>query len=249
MSKIIWFTGMSGSGKSYYSDYIKEILKKENLKVNVIDGDIIRDKYKIPVGFSFNEICQNNKNIANICKEEYKNSDITIVSVITPYESIRKEIKKIFKNDLFYIYVYADIESLKKRDTKGLYRKADMGLIDDMIGYSEKSLYEEPENADLKLNTSSNIQPKQNIELLSNFILFKDFMIKLKFISDQEDIYFQKNIIYITFSKSTYLKNQESSNLVYFFDIPHNIDEKEINSYIERNLFFESKDSSMNSIL
>ena len=96
MSKIIWFTGMSGSGKSYYSDCIKEILKKENLKVNVIDGDIIRDKYKIPVGFSFNEICQNNKNIANICKEEYKNSDITIVSVITPYESIRKEIKDLF---------------------------------------------------------------------------------------------------------------------------------------------------------
>jgi Adenylylsulfate kinase and related kinases len=63
MSKIIWFTGMSGSGKSYYSDCIKEILKKENLKVNVIDGDIIRDKYKIPVGFSFNEICQNNKNM------------------------------------------------------------------------------------------------------------------------------------------------------------------------------------------
>ena len=48
-----------------------------------------------------------------------------------------------------------------------------MGLIDDMIGYSEKSLYEEPQNVDLKLNTSSNIQPKQNIELLSNFIYSK----------------------------------------------------------------------------
>ena len=58
-------------------------------------------------------------------------------------------------------------------------------------------------------------------------------MIKLKFISSQEDIYFQKNIIYITFSKSTYLKNQEISNLVYFFDIPHNIDEKEINNWSE----------------
>ena len=68
-------------------------------------------------------------------------------------------------------------------------------------------------------------------------------MIKLIFISAEEEIYFQKNIIYITFSKTTYLKNQESSNLVYFFDIPHNIDEKEINSHIERNLFYESKDS------
>ena len=94
-SKIIWFTGMSGAGKSYYSEYIKKILEKENLKVNIIDGDIIRDKYKIPVGFSFDEICNNNKNIANICKEEYKNFDVTIVSVISPYESVRKQIKRL----------------------------------------------------------------------------------------------------------------------------------------------------------
>ena len=172
-SKIIWFTGMSGAGKSFYSNYIEELLKKEKLKINIIDGDIIRKKYKISVGFTYSEICHNNKNIAKICKNEYKKYDLTIVSVISPYESIRQEIKKKFKNVLFYIYVYADIESLRKRDTKGLYKKADMGLIDDMIGYSEKSLYEEPENADLKLNTSSNIQPKQNIKLLSNFIYSK----------------------------------------------------------------------------
>ena len=169
-SKVIWFTGMSGSGKSYYSNHIKEMLQKENLKITIIDGDIIRDKYKIPVGFEYEEICENNRNIATICKKEYKKSDITIVSVISPYESIRKEIKKMFDNDLFYIYVYSDIASLKKRDTKGLYKKADMGLIDNLIGYSKKSIYEEPQNADLKLNTSSNIKSSYNIELLSNFI-------------------------------------------------------------------------------
>tara|TARA_Y100000816_G_scaffold124654_1_gene87684 strand:- start:2012 stop:2554 length:543 start_codon:yes stop_codon:yes gene_type:complete len=170
ISKIIWFTGMSGSGKSYYSEYIKKMLEKENLKVNIIDGDVIRNKYKILVGFSFDEICNNNKNIANICKEEYKNFDVTIVSVISPYESVRKEIKSLFENDLFYIYVHADIDSLKKRDTKGLYRKADMGLIDNLIGYSKKSIYEKPENADLILNTSSDTNPRVNIELLSSFI-------------------------------------------------------------------------------
>ncbi len=169
-SKIIWFTGMSGAGKSYYSNYIKELLLKENLKVNAIDGDVIRDRYNIPVGFDFNEICKNNKNIANICKNEYKKSDVTIVSVISPYESVRKEIKKMFKEDLFYIYVYSDIESLKQRDTKGLYRKADEGLIDNLIGYSEKSIYEEPKSVDLKLDTSSNIKPSQNIKKLSSFI-------------------------------------------------------------------------------
>ena len=85
-SKIIWFTGMSGAGKSFYADHVNKILQKENLKVNVIDGDVIRDKYKIPMGFNFDEICRNNKNIANICTEEYKNSDVTVVSVISPYE-------------------------------------------------------------------------------------------------------------------------------------------------------------------
>ncbi len=172
-SKIIWFTGMSGAGKSFYADHIKEILQKENLKVNVIDGDIIRDKYKISVGFNFDEICQNNRNIANICAEEYKNSDVTIVSVISPYESVRKEIKRLFESDLFYIFVHADIDSLKKRDTKGLYRKADIGLIDNLIGYSAKSVYEQPEDADLILDTSSNIEPRKNIDLLSDFIRSK----------------------------------------------------------------------------
>ena len=161
---------MSGAGKSFYSNYIEELLKKEKLKINIIDGDIIRKKYKISVGFTYSEICHNNKNIAKICKNEYTKYDLTIVSVISPYESIRQEIKKIFRNDLFFIYVYSDINSLKERDTKGLYKKADMGLIDNLIGYSEESIYEEPNNPDLKLDTSSNINPKNNFKILSNFI-------------------------------------------------------------------------------
>jgi len=169
-SKIIWFTGMSGVGKSFYSNYIEELLNKQKLRINVIDGDTVREKYKISLGFEYEEICRNNKNIAKICKNEYKNFDLTIVCVISPYELIRQEIKKIFKDDLFFIYIYSDIESLKQRDTKGLYKKVDMGLIDNVIGYSEKSIYEEPSNPDLKLDTSSNVDPKDNFKLLSNFI-------------------------------------------------------------------------------
>ena len=169
-SKIIWFTGMSGSGKTYYSNLICQKLQTYKMQINLIDGDIIRDKYKIPMGFEYDEICSNNRNIARICKNEYKKYDITIVSVISPYESIRQEIKKIFKNDLYLIYVYSDIESLKNRDTKGLYKKADMGLIDNLIGYSPKSIYEHPKNTDLRLDTSSDIDPSENIKQLDTFI-------------------------------------------------------------------------------
>ena len=69
-------------------------------------------------------------------------------------------------------------------------------------------------------------------------------MIKLKFLSNQEDIDFQNDSIYITFSNSTYLKFQDNPRLIYFFDIPHGIDEREINTSIEQNLFIESKDNS-----
>jgi len=169
-SKIVWFTGMSGAGKSYYSKFMEEKLNKYNKTVNLIDGDIIRDKYKIKVGFDYNEICDNNRNIAKLCDKEYKKYDITIVSVISPYELIRQEIKNIFEDDFLLIYVYSDINSLKDRDTKGLYRKADMGLIDNLIGYSKKSVYEPPVNPDLTLDTSNNINPSENIKLLNYFM-------------------------------------------------------------------------------
>tara|TARA_B100000287_G_C20544014_1_gene745803 strand:+ start:327 stop:869 length:543 start_codon:yes stop_codon:yes gene_type:complete len=169
-SKIIWFTGMSGAGKSFYAEYLDKVLKKNELQTNLIDGDVIRNKYKIKLGFTYNEICDNNRNIADICANEYKNYDVTIVSVISPYDSIRKEIKTVFGSDIYYIYVYADIESLKERDTKGLYKKADNGEIDNLIGYSNKSKYEAPNSPDIELNTSSNIKPDANYKILEHFI-------------------------------------------------------------------------------
>ena len=69
-------------------------------------------------------------------------------------------------------------------------------------------------------------------------------MIKLKFLSNQQNIDFQNNSIYVTFSSNTYLKFQGNPRLVYFFDIPHSVNEREINASIEQNLFEESKDNS-----
>ena len=166
-SKIIWFTGMSGAGKSFYAEYLDKVLKNE-LQTNLIDGDVIRNKYKIKLGFTYNEICDNNRNIADICANEYKIRMLAIVSVISPYDSIRKEIKTVFGSDIYYIYVYADIES-KERDTKGLYKKADNGEIDKSIGYSTTK-YEAPNSPDIELNTSSNIKPDANYKILEHFI-------------------------------------------------------------------------------
>ena len=165
---------MSGAGKSFYSKYLYEKYSLLDKKIQILDGDTIRDKYDVPLGFSQSEIFKNNMFIANICENEYKKYDVTIVSVISPYESIRRKIKKIFKNDIYFIYVNADIKSLKSRDTKQLYLKADNNEIKDLIGYSKISKYEKPLNPDIILNTSQDSRPEDNYNLLNNFLKLND---------------------------------------------------------------------------
>ena len=173
-SKIIWLTGMSGSGKSFYSKYLYDKYKSLGKKIQILDGDTIRDKYDTPLGYSQEDIFKNNMFIANICENEYKNYDITLVSVISPYESIRRKIKEKFKNNIYFVYVNADIESLKARDTKKLYFKADNNEIKDLIGYSKISKYEKPGNPDLILNTSKNNKPDDNYRILNSFFKLND---------------------------------------------------------------------------
>ena len=168
-SKIIWLTGMSGAGKSFYSKYLYEKYKSLSKKIQILDGDTIRDKYYTPLGYSKEDIFKNNMFIADICDKNYKNYDVTIVSVISPYESIRNKIKGKFKNNIYFIFVKADIESLKARDTKKLYFKADNNEIKDLIGYSNSSKYEKPINPDLILNTSERSKPDDNYNILDSF--------------------------------------------------------------------------------
>ena len=168
-SIIIWLTGMSGAGKSFYSRYLYDKYNSLNKKIQILDGDTIRDKYDTPLGYSKEDIFKNNMFIADICENNYKNYDVTIVSVISPYESIRNKIKEKFKNNICFIYVNADIKTLKARDTKKLYFKADNNEIKDLIGYSKTSKYEKPENPDLILNTSESYKPDDNYSILNNF--------------------------------------------------------------------------------
>ena len=76
------------------------------------------------------------------------------MAVISPYEKIRNEIKEILNNNIYFIYVHANIDDLKLRDAKGLYKQANEGLINNLIGYSKDSPYELPLNPDLKIDTS-----------------------------------------------------------------------------------------------
>ena len=169
-TKIVWLTGISGVGKTYYSNIILEYCKIHNYKIKCFDGDTIRQKYKSSNSFTYDEIKKNNLLISDLCKKEIGKVDLVAVSVISPFEDVRKIIKEDFGDDIYFVYVHATIDSLKERDSKSLYKNADKGIINNVIGYSDTLKYEIPLSPDLILNTSSTINPKTNKSKIISFI-------------------------------------------------------------------------------
>ena len=161
---------MSGSGKSTLAEYIRDTYQKEGYSVSIIDGDDIRDKEAEKLGFGRQDVEVNNLRIARLCLESKDNGfDLILVPVISPYDEIRKITRSLLGSYYHLVYVETDIDSLKKRDTKGLYKAADQGLINDLIGYSEINQYDKPSDADFVVNTD-NTPLSDSKQLLLGFI-------------------------------------------------------------------------------
>jgi len=162
---------MSGSGKSTFAEYIKDTYQKEGYSVRIIDGDDIRDRDVEKLGFGRKDVEVNNLRIAKLCLESKDNGfDLILVPVISPYDEVRKRTRSLLEPYYHLVYVEADIDSLKKRDTKGLYKAADQGLINDLIGYSEINPYDKPSNADFVVNTNNNTLLNDSKQSLLGFV-------------------------------------------------------------------------------
>lgn len=150
---VLWFTGLSGSGKSTIAIELEKKLTSMNKKVYRLDGDNIRLGLNSDLGFSEED---RNENIRRITEVAYLFKDaglVTIVVFISPYKKMRKFAKDRIGKDSFYeIYIKADIKTCEARDPKGLYKKVKSHKIDQFTGIS--SIYEEPENPDLVLDTT-----------------------------------------------------------------------------------------------
>jgi adenylylsulfate kinase len=162
---------MSGSGKSTLAEYIKDTYQKEGYSVRVIDGDGIRDRDVEKLGFGRKDVEINNLRIAKLCLESKDNGfDLVLVPVISPYDDVRKRTRSLLGPYYHLVYVETDIDSLKRRDTKGLYKAADQGLIHDLIGYSEINPYNKPSDADFVVNTNNNTLLNDSKQLLLGFV-------------------------------------------------------------------------------
>ncbi len=167
---ILWCTGMSGSGKTTLSSKVKELLIKDGLSTIIIDGDEKRGSDNKKLSFSKEDIIENNLSILNQCKTILLQFDVIFVSVITPYSKIRELIKNDLSPNCKIIYMKASLDSLILRDTKGLYKKAKLGVINNLIGYSPSSPYEPPISADLVLETDNKDDLNSNIIIFYNFV-------------------------------------------------------------------------------
>jgi adenylylsulfate kinase-like enzyme len=152
VKKIIWFTGLSGSGKTTIANLLNLYLRKLNFKVKIIDGDIFRNKTK-NFKFTRNSIVENNLKIIDFVKKIYFQYDFIIVSAISPLVATRSSAKKIFKKKYYEILVECNLKTLQQRDVKGLYKKARAGIINNLIGYNSRIKYEKSKYKVITVNT------------------------------------------------------------------------------------------------
>jgi len=146
----IWFTGLPCSGKTTLSRRVFEHIKELGLKVELLDGDVIRRHFSQELGFSEKERKINIRRIGFVSHLLTRNGIITVVAAIAPYKEVREENRKLIGR---YVEVFCNcpLEVAEKRDVKGMYKKARLGEIKNFTGISDP--YEPPDNPDILINT------------------------------------------------------------------------------------------------
>lgn len=146
----LWFTGLPCSGKSAIADRVAEILREHNLKVERLDGDVVRKSLCRDLGFSREDRNENIRRVTFVAKLLTRNGVVVLTSFISPYREIRDEARREI-GDFIEVYTKCPLEVCIARDVKGMYQKALRGEIKEFTGVSDP--YEEPLNPELVLET------------------------------------------------------------------------------------------------
>ena len=164
-SVVLWFTGLSGSGKSTMSHALEERLFNKGCRTFVLDGDNVRHGLNSNLGFSNKDRKENIRRIGEVSKLMMEAGFIIMTAFISPFREDRIVVRNLIPNgDFIEIYCKASLETCEARDAKGLYKRARAGEIKNYTGIS--SPYEVPENADLIIDTE-----KETIENAVSIII------------------------------------------------------------------------------
>ena len=167
-SFLVWFTGLSGSGKSTIANALEYELHRLGIKTYVLDGDNIRKGLNNNLSFSKEDRTENIRRIAEVANLMIDAGLVVLASFVSPYKKDRENIKSIVKDVNFVeVYINTSIEECERRDVKGLYKKARAGEISNMTGISAP--YEVPEHPDIEILTEKE-SVKASVKKIIDFI-------------------------------------------------------------------------------
>jgi adenylyl-sulfate kinase len=159
----LWFTGLSGAGKTTLANRVREVLLERGLKVEVLDGDVVRQNLSKGLGYSREDRDINIRRIGFVCHLLTRNDVVAVAAAISPYKAIRDENRALI-GQFVEVYCECDIPTLMARDPKGLYERALKGEIQNFTGISDP--YEPPENPEVVVDTAT-----EDVETSVNKIL------------------------------------------------------------------------------
>ena len=152
---VAWFTGLSGAGKSTIAEKAASMLEAKGQSVLVLDGDVVRSTVTRHLGFSREDIYENNRSFINLCRTHAADHDVILVPKISPFLEQRASARRELEPGFVEVYVRASLEEVFRRDPKGLYRKSSEGSLQNMVGVAAEVPYEPPKAADLTLDTET----------------------------------------------------------------------------------------------
>ncbi len=162
-SAILWFTGLSGSGKSTVAHSVEEKLHQKKCKTFVFDGDNVRQGLCGDLSFSDEDRKENIRRIGEMVKLFLEAGTIALTAFISPFKEDRQKIRSMVPHgDFIEIYCRCPIEKCEERDVKGLYKKARAGEIPHFTGIS--SPYEEPEKPEIVVDTDGSVSLEETVD-------------------------------------------------------------------------------------
>ncbi len=174
---VLWFTGLSASGKSTIANIVEQKLHKMEYNTYLLDGDNVRHGLNQDLGFDEKSRVENIRRIGEVAKLFTDSGLIVLTAFISPFISDRKLVKDLFDKGVFLeVFIDSSLEVCEKRDPKGMYKKARAGEIQNFTGIS--SPYEPPQNPDIHV-----INNNESLENISNKII--NFLFKNNFIKER----------------------------------------------------------------
>jgi adenylylsulfate kinase len=162
---VVWFTGLSGAGKTTVANIVEAELEQRGLVVDHLDGDIVRTHLSKGLGFSKEDRDANIQRIGWVASRVARAGAAVIVSAISPYEEARRHARSVVEPHAPFIEVYVatPLEECARRDPKGLYAAAFAGEITDFTGVSAP--YEEPETPEIRIDTTG-VSPAESAQIV-----------------------------------------------------------------------------------